>query len=269
MGNRQLGRRPAGKNGDGVFVLSARQPGVNKLRLGGQELRLSGDDVGLRACAGGILVLRDVQRPLILLQRVRQQIVDRVGLPQLHIGERERGLGGQRRVGEFRRADLGRGPLFFDGATYFSPDVERPAAANLRVQDIDARVLTRETRVVIQGRIEARAGFADERERLPVVGLVRLQGLVRDGDHSFQAVEFTIPESLPPLALCEIVARRTDLPALEFLVLRGNDSGRLLIIRSDRRAAREGRPDGQQRDALGKRTSPTHAPAIVSGAFRK
>ena len=109
-------------------------PTLTCLRLRRQFERLGGDDVGLRGRPRVVLVLRDFERVLVLLDRVVEQIGERVGLAQLHVGERERRLRRQRRVGEVGGARLGRRALLLDRAPRLAPDVERPRAADLGVE---------------------------------------------------------------------------------------------------------------------------------------
>ncbi len=92
MGDRELRRRPADQDGDGVLVLGAGDAGVDRLGLGGEEQRLGGDDVGAGRGSRRILVLGDVERALVLRHRVGQEVVQGIRLPELEIGGGERGL---------------------------------------------------------------------------------------------------------------------------------------------------------------------------------
>ena len=104
--------RAAHQYRDRVFVLGAGDAGVDLLRLCGQQLRLRGDDVGARRSAGGILVLRDLERTLVLRDGVGQQIVQRIGFAQFEIGDGEHGLHREGRIGEIGGADLRAAPGF-------------------------------------------------------------------------------------------------------------------------------------------------------------
>ncbi len=79
-----------------------------------EQQRLRGDDVGLGRRAGVVLILRDLQRALVLLDGVGEQVAQRIGLAQLHIGERQRRLRRQRGVGEIGGARLRRRAVLLD-----------------------------------------------------------------------------------------------------------------------------------------------------------
>ena len=195
-----------------------------------------------------------------------------IGLAQLHIGERQRGLRRQRGVGEIGGADLRAGALLLDGAAHLAPDVERPTGADLCVEQIADLPRARRARqrgIEIESRIKSRARLGDQRQRLAIIGLVGLQGLVGDRDLRLQPVELGIAEQLPPFALGEVVARRGGLPALDFLVLGGNDRGGALIVGPDGGAADQRQRQSRRRP--GRPTTKDHdpAPATRAGSSRK
>src|SRR5277367_2183316 len=149
-----------------------------------------------------------------------------------------------------------------------SPYVRRPTPGDLCLEipggagGVDAR----QRRVEIDGRKQPRPRLRDQRQRLAIVGLVLLQGLVGDGDLGLEKGEFAIAEQLPPFAFGEIVARRGDLPALDFLVLRRNDRRRTHIIRANHKAARQRRRGADRREAAPTLKTRNHVPAMRAGA---
>ena len=222
MRDRKLRRRLAHQHRDGVLVLLARDVGVDLLRLRGEHLRLRGDDVGFRGGAGVVLVLRDVERALILLDRVGEQIVQ---------SNRPRAPAHRRapapiaptawRCRDRRRSPA---PRRRTARSAGAPGPRRrasnePEISASRLVD-DRRPGARERGVEIERRKQARARLGDHRQRLPIIGLVLLQGLIGDGDCRLEPVEFGIVEDAPPLRPWEIVARRGELPALDLFIVR-------------------------------------------------
>ena len=180
----------------------------------------------LRRGAGLVLVLRDVERALVLADRVDQQIVEGIGLAQLEIGGREGRLQGESRIGEIGGARLRAGDLALDRAADPAPEIDRPAPADQRTDSGRRAGRARDRGIVAEGRKQLGARLGDQRFGLTEIGLVGLQRLVGDLDLGLQAVEQRIVEELPPVALGEIVARAAELPALDLLVLGGNDRRR-------------------------------------------
>ncbi len=114
-----------------MFALGARDAGRDQLRLGVEQLRLSGDDVGFGGGPGVILVLCDRQRMLEFDNRFPEQVLERIGLPQRDIGLRQQRLLGKRGVGEGRGAHLRARLLRLNLAPDLPPDVERPESGGL------------------------------------------------------------------------------------------------------------------------------------------
>ena len=83
-----------------MFALRPRHAGGDERRLSVEQLSLGGDDVGLGGGPGVILVLRDRHRTLVIFDGPGEQVLERIRLPQRHIGERQGRLCGQQRVGE-------------------------------------------------------------------------------------------------------------------------------------------------------------------------
>ena len=205
--DRQLRRRAAHQHRDRVLVLRPRDADVDLLRLRGEHQRLGGDDVGLGRRARVVLVLRDFERALVLLDGVGEQIV---------AASRTRAIAHRRApaptaptsVALARSAALtcGRRALLLDRAPHLAPDVERPAAADLRRRawSVDlrpglARASSDGSKLSVGIKPGARLG--DQRQRLAVIGFVGLQGLVGDGDLRLQPVELGVakqPSTIRP-----------------------------------------------------------------------
>ena len=86
---------------------------------------------------------------------------------------------------------------------------------------------------------ESGARLIDERQRLAIVGLVRLDRLVGHHDDPHELVELRIMKDGPPRAFRLVCARRRDLPALDLLELRRHDRRRPLEVGTDRRTSGE------------------------------
>ena len=234
-----------------MFELRARDAGVDLLSLRGQQLRLRGDDVGSGRRAHGILIARNLERALVLRDRIAQEIVQRVGFAQLEIGGRQRRLRGQRRIGEIGGAGLRAGGLAFDRAPHAAPEIERPTAAHFRAERSPERRGAGQGRVESERRKQLRAPLSDQRLSLAIIGFVRFQGLVGNRDLRLESVELGVAKQLPPRALGEFVTRGAELPSLDLLVLNRNDRRGPQIIRADARippsAARRSPPQRRGR----------------------
>ena len=75
-----------------------------------------------------------VQRMLVFDNRFLEQVLERIGLSQRHIGERKQRLLGKRGVGEGGGAQLRARLLGLDLAPDLAPDVERPRSRGFRSQ---------------------------------------------------------------------------------------------------------------------------------------
>src|SRR6185437_15490594 len=93
------------------------------------------------------------------------------------------------------------------------------------------------------------ARLVDERERLPIIGFVRLDGLVGHHDDPHEPVELRIVKYGPPRAFWLVGARRGRLPALDLLELRRHDRRRPHEVRTDGRARRKGNATEKRRGA--------------------
>jgi hypothetical protein len=92
--NRQAGGRAAHQNRDRMFALRARHAGGNERRLSVEQLGLGGNDVRFSSGPGVVLVLRDRDRALVILDRPSEQVLKRILLSKGHIGEPKRRLRG-------------------------------------------------------------------------------------------------------------------------------------------------------------------------------
>ncbi len=110
MRNRKPGGRTAHEHRNRMLARRPRHACCDERRLRVENLRLGGDDVRLGGCSGVVLILGDRERALVLDDRLAEQILERVRLPQRHIGEGERRLRDKQRVGEIGGACLPRPP---------------------------------------------------------------------------------------------------------------------------------------------------------------
>ena len=122
-----------------MLALRARDAGVDLLGLSGQQLRLRGDDVRFGGRARVILILGDFERALILFDRIGVKLLRRIRRTQLDIGERQRRLRRERRVGQIRGAGLRGVALLLYRAAHLAPDIQGPACASLRQKQVGSR----------------------------------------------------------------------------------------------------------------------------------
>ena len=109
MADGQFGGRAADQHGDGVFVLRAQHAGIDFLRLRGFELGLCRGHIAARYRITGVeLILHDLKRALVFLDRAGEEIVQGIHRQQIEIGGGEQGLLGQFDVGEIGGARLRR-----------------------------------------------------------------------------------------------------------------------------------------------------------------
>ena len=221
-----------------MFALRARHAGGNQRRLSVEELSLSGDDVGLGGGPSVVLVLRDRDRALVIFDRPREQVLEQIGLAKRYIREREGRLRGKQRICENGGVRLRARLLRLDFAPDLPPDVERPRSSGFRSQVRAARqTARRRTRAADSGK-EPGARLIDKRQRLPVIGLVRLDRLIGHRDDPHELVKLRIVKNGPPLAFRFVCARRGDLPALDLLELRRHDRRGAFKVGTDRRTTR-------------------------------
>ena len=220
-----------------MFALRSRHAGGDQRRLSVEQLSLGGDDVRLGGGPGVVLVLRDRQRTLIIFDGPGKQVLERIGLAKRYIGERERRLRGERGVCENGGVRLRAGLLRLDFAPNLAPDIQGPRPRGFRSQVRAARQAARRRASAVNGGKEPGARLVDERQRLTVIGLVRLDGLVGHHDDPHELVKLRIMKNGPPVAFRLVCARRGDLPALDLLELRRHDCRGAFKVRTDRRAA--------------------------------
>ena len=250
-----------------MFALRARHARGDERRLSVEQLGLGGDDVGLGGGPGVILVLRDRDRALVIFDRPGEQILKRIRLSKRHIGKREGRLRGEQRVRENGGVRLRARLLRLDLAPDLTPDVERPRPGGFRGQIRAARqTASRRARAVDSGK-EPGARLIDERQSLPVIGLVRLDRLVGHRDDPHELVKFRIVKNGPPLAFRLVRARRGDLPALDLLELRRHDRRRAFEVGTDRRTSGK-RKSGDKRRARAQAKSSSPRPFGASRCAR-
>ena len=173
-----------------MFALRARHAGGDAGRLSIEELSLRGDDVGFGGGPGVILVLRNRDRPLVIFDRPGEQVLERIGLAKRYIRERERGLRGKQRICENGGVGLRARLLRLDFAPDLTPHVQRPRAGGLRSQIRAAKQSARRRTGAVDSGKEPGARLVDKRQRLPVIGLVRLDRLVGHRDDPHEPVKF-------------------------------------------------------------------------------
>ena len=242
-----------------MFALGPRHAGGDQRRLGVEELRLRGDDVGLGGSASVILVLGDRQRMLVLDDRLFEQVFERIGFSQRHIGERQQRLLGKRGVGEGSGAHFRARLLRLDLPPYLPPNVERPHPRGFGGQGRELGRAALSGTGPVDGRKEPGARLVDERQRLAIVSLVRLDRLIGHGDDSHEPIELRISKNGPPFAFWLVRPRRRGLPAFDLVKLRRHDRRRPLEVGADRRAVgkRERKhKSGRGRPVAGQRRAP-------------
>ena len=220
-----------------MFALRSRHAGGDQRRLSVEQLSLGGDDVGLGGGPGVVLVLRDRHRALVIFDRPGEQILERIRLSKCYIGERERRLRGERGVCEKGGVRLRARLLRLDFAPNLAPDVQCPRPRGFRSQIRAARQTAGRRARAVDGGKEPGARLIDQRQRLTVIGLVRLDRLVGHHDDPHELVKLRIVKNGPPLALRLVCARRGDLPALDLLELRRHDRRGAFKVGTDRRTA--------------------------------
>ena len=226
-----------------MFALRPRYAGGDERRLSVEQLSLGGDNVRLGGGACVILVLRDRHRTLVVFDGPGEQLLERIGLSQGHIGERQGRLRGKQRVCKKGGVRL-RARLFrFDRPPDLAPDVKRPRPGGFRGKiRPPGRKARRRPDAVHRGK-EAGARLIDERQGLTIIGLVRLNRLIGHRDDPHKLVQLPVMEDRPPLAFRLVRPRRRDLPTLDLLELRRHDRRRPLEIGADRRT-----PGSQKRN---------------------
>ena len=104
--DRERRGRLADQHRDRVLELRALDADVDRLRLRALELRLRLHDVDARRDAGGVAVLRELERALVRRDRFLEHAALHVGDAQAEIALRHGGLGGQAHRFEIGRARL-------------------------------------------------------------------------------------------------------------------------------------------------------------------
>ena len=224
--NREFRRRAPDQHRDGVLELRALHADVEGLRLGGENLGLGRRDIRLRYRIPAVeLVLHDLQRGLVFLDRAIEQFAQRIRGAEIEIGGGERPLRRKLGIVEIGGAGLRAGRVALDLPAHFAPDVEVPGAGELRHEGrrVDGAAGTRAERAgrglrAECGRAGARAGvgvarrhcrkqrrlrFADEGARLLVARRRRGHRLVRDLHLLEQEGELGIAIEAPPIAAIE------------------------------------------------------------------
>ena len=130
----EFGGRPADQHGDGVLVLRALHAHIDELRLRVQNLGLGGGHVAARdGVAGFVLILHDRQAFLLYSATVRlSRSRNESAARKIEIGGGKLRLRGQLGVGEIGGARLRGGGVGLDLAAHLAPDIEVPAAGELR-----------------------------------------------------------------------------------------------------------------------------------------
>src|SRR6202142_2151778 len=252
MWDRKASRRAAHRDRDRIFGRGARHGGGDERRLSVEHLRFGGDHVRLGGGPGVILVLGDRQRMFEFDNSPVEQVLERIILSQRHISERQHRLLGKRGVGEIDGIRLCDRLLRFWLPPDLTPDVERPRPRGFGRERRDGGRGARRGAGPIDGRKEPGPRLVDERQRLAIIGLVRLDRLVGHDDDSYELVKFRIMKNRPPGAFGLALARRRDLPALDLLELGGHDRRRPLEVGTDRHASGD-RKSGDKRRRARKR----------------
>ncbi len=123
----QFRRRLADEYGNRVLELRARERGFDDLRLRRLELCFGLRDVAARDDARGILVARELQRSLVVGDRLPQQRNLRILDAQQQVILREQRLRGEPGAGQVRVARLRTGAAGLDAAANPAPEIELPA----------------------------------------------------------------------------------------------------------------------------------------------
>ena len=295
---REVARRLAGENGDRVLEALAVGAHRRQRRARRQQLGLRLQHVGLGDDAGGIAVLRDLQRALVALDRPRQQVGLEVGLAQREVVDRQRALRREARRSEVGGAALLAGARALDRARDAAPEVGRPVAVERGGEGVGgagaAAAVDRRAVAAAEAapaRVDPDAGVvggarsADQRLRLRVRRDRGGDGLVRGIDLGREAIELGVAEQAPPVAARERVGRRGRQPdrvagPRRFLVGGRHRRARPLVVGADRarrrarsRAAASAtaswRPlDGERRAGRRHRASPC-AGAACRGRRRR
>ena len=113
--DRKFGRRAADQDGDGMFELRALHQRIERLRFGGEDLRLGRCHVALGDREAGLeLIAHDVERLLVFGRVANEQIVQRIRRAQIEIGGGELRLRRKLDVVEVGGADLRDGGVALD-----------------------------------------------------------------------------------------------------------------------------------------------------------
>ena len=112
-----------------MLELRALDADVDRLRLGGLELRLGLGHVRARGRAGRIFVAGDLERARIAVGRIFEQILELVLHAKLEIGGGKGGLRREARRGEVAGTRLSIRDIALDGAANAPPDVDVPSSA--------------------------------------------------------------------------------------------------------------------------------------------
>ena len=209
----------------------------------------------------------------------RQQVFERIRLAQSDIGERERRLRRERRVGEIGRARLRAGRLSLDLAPHLPPHVEGPGARRLAGQVRDGPLAAgggrrmRGRAVGVDGRKEPGARLADQRKRLAKLAssalTVWFDTATARSSRSSSGSRNTAHHS--PFG--SLVPRRGDLPALDLLVLAAKRSQPAARSRGrparSRRAPRRPGSARRSRRTIARPASVPHSPLPAPRAGRR
>ncbi|MCY1401635.1 hypothetical protein D9M71_167580 [compost metagenome] len=267
LGKAELRRGHADQHGDGVLQLCTLVLEVDRLGFGALELGGGLGHVGAGDDAGLVLVLGQLQRPLITGDGRFQQALLGIQHAQLQVVLRQLRLQAEARGGEVGGAGLHVRGVGFQLAAQLAPQVDFPVHAQARVITLGhataagagdrgaigqahgavATALSRAGLAGIGGhRGEERgAGTTGERLGLAVLGDRLGQGLVGLFQAQLQVIEGGVAVQLPPAATLLQVRRARQGPAFGMLELRGHALLRALVVRAYGAAAEQQAGKGQ------------------------
>ena len=125
-GQREAGGGLADEQGDGVLRLGARHAHIDGLGLRGFELGLGLHHIGLGGHAAGVLVIRQLERLLVVRDGLVQELLLGIVGAQLKVVLRQRSLIAQAGALQIARARLGAGLVGLDRAADRAPEVQLP-----------------------------------------------------------------------------------------------------------------------------------------------
>ena len=239
-----------------MLECGARDADIDLLRLRALELRLGGDHVGLGGDPHLVLVLGDLQRALVGVDRLVEQLPLLVRHAQPDEVGRQHPLQRQPRRGEVGLARLRAGNVAFDSAADLAPDVEVPRGGARQTEFVDgvrgghgeepaaagrgdrSGLAARPARaraggVHADGGEQSRARLADHGHRLAPARLGLLERLVGDVDLLLEPIERGIVVDRPPGAAAGRLARLGRLPAVGLLEALRHGCRRAVIVRAD------------------------------------